>query len=1036
VKPGKYGSDDGIVAGAQITVTAKAAGASVILIGTTTWSLQSPIFNDEETTVTIPDIEGVQYSVDGQEVPAGVHDGTAKAKMVVAANDKVTGKKIGEWAHTFFAVSTPQGPKFNSGLSISIPSDFGIRYWIRVDGKVLTKEGFEFSKPGTYTEADGLKAGVPVTITATPNGNVILKGETEWVYQAPTFDDEATEVSIPEVEGIEYLIDGKPVAAGKYEGTQKVKMTVTATDESGTQSRGSWTHTFPVIATPKGPTFSDVNDTVTIPSDWGVHYLITVDGKTITKEGLEFSKPGTYTLEEGLKEGTEIQVEAIPSGTVLTGTTKWTHTFPVRPSYDIAGGDEFNGAGINKNWNIANQKTSSMSQNDNFIYIYDGVRVKDGNLEIITQRHCLVNGEEPTSANVQSEPCTSGKKTVYTSGRVMSDFIYNAPFKMEVRAKMASNDNGQAQGMHFAAWMANNQKYCNKDIPSSNIAEIDTMELYGDSEVDTHTSHISCVANAAGKDITSRDHHVMPAAVAGKWHTYTAIWDGYSIEYLLDGRPVPQTGSTETKTTAETVGLSEGKFKSVLNDNPWRLIVNNAVFANHSWKAAPDNTKVFDTRVDVVDYIKMTSLKDVSPTGAIQTYWEKSGGHNGCLGYPTGPEIAAKGGSYQDFAGGRVVYNSSREQVFTVKGGVLNEYKSVRGTEGVLGFPVSEEKTLKGGSYQTFEHGKIHWSSATHGHYTMDAIQKYWAGAKWEKGWLGYPKADPLTISGGVSQSFQGGTVFWNSKSGKSFAVKGGIKTAYAAQGWEQGSLGFPVREEGNVKGGASQRFEHGVIFWSSKAKRAYVVSGEILAKYAAVKYEQGSLGFPTTDEQKLTDGVSQSFEHGQIHWSQKSGAHVTGGGIQTYWSKSGWEKGDLGYPMGDELKISGGASQSFEGGTVFWNSKRAKAFMVRNDVRNIYRSLKWERGLLGLPTSEEKKLADGVSQSFERGQIHWSQASGGFATTGAIQTYWSKQGWEKGWLGYPTSEEKKTPTGATQSFQGGTLIWSAKNHIVTSRKK
>jgi uncharacterized protein with LGFP repeats len=227
------------------------------------------------------------------------------------------------------------------------------------------------------------------------------------------------------------------------------------------------------------------------------------------------------------------------------------------------------------------------------------------------------------------------------------------------------------------------------------------------------------------------------------------------------------------------------------------------------------------------------------------------------------------------------------------------------------------------------------------------------------------------------------------------------------------------------------------VIFWSSKAKKAYVVSGEILAKYAAAKYEQGLLGFPVSNGRTLSDGVSQSFERGQVHWSEATGAHITAGGVQSYWSRSGWEKGSLGYPAGDELKVHGGASQSFQGGTVFWNSKRAKAFAVKNEVRDTYRSLKWERGLLGLPTSEVKSLKDGgVSQSFEYGQIHWAKESGGFATTGGIQSYWSKQGWEKGWLGYPTSNEIKTATGAKQSFQGGTLTWNAKKHAVSAKRK
>ncbi|MBW3083816.1 GH25 family lysozyme, partial [Bifidobacterium phasiani] len=41
-------------------------------------------------------------------------------------------------------------------------------------------------------------------------------------------------------------------------------------------------------------------------------------------------------------------------------------------------------------------------------------------------------------------------------------------------------------------------------------------------------------------------------------------------------------------------------------------------------------------------------------------------------------------------------------------------------------------------------------------------------------GWLGYPTGDELSVRGGASQTFQGGTVFWNGSTGATHAVKGG----------------------------------------------------------------------------------------------------------------------------------------------------------------------------------------------------------------------------------------------------------------------
>ncbi|MGY1917285.1 LGFP repeat-containing protein, partial [Blastococcus sp. SYSU DS0973] len=38
-------------------------------------------------------------------------------------------------------------------------------------------------------------------------------------------------------------------------------------------------------------------------------------------------------------------------------------------------------------------------------------------------------------------------------------------------------------------------------------------------------------------------------------------------------------------------------------------------------------------------------------------------------------------------------------------------------------------------------------------------IRDAWAAAGWETGRLGYPTADPETVPGGTRQTFQGGTI-------------------------------------------------------------------------------------------------------------------------------------------------------------------------------------------------------------------------------------------------------------------------------------
>ncbi|OXM99727.1 family 16 glycosylhydrolase [Bifidobacterium vansinderenii] len=1006
-KPGTYTADQGLAADKLVVVTAVSAGSATVLDGTTQWAHLLPdaskqlTFNDESTTITVPDITGVDFYVGGAKTNPGEVAAQSSAKTTVTAvtSADVTDApniEVLNQEHTFPTVVTPKGPKFDDNAgTVYIPSDQGVRYYINIGDKLIVKEGLPYSKPGTYTTADGIESGKEIVVTAKSAGSTtILTGTTEWkhtfaiVAAAPSFDDEKATVTIPETQGVSYYIDNatEPATAGVHNGKAGVKMTVTAKSEDGT-TLNTWSHTFPSVVTPKGPKFDDNAGTVYIPSDQGVRYYIVIDGKTITKEGYEFSKPGTYTTADGIVAGKEITVTAKSAGssTVLTGTTEWKHTLAARPDSSIANGDEFNDASplVNKNWKILNQNVPT-NKNTNVVYRTDGVQVKDGVLNIITERHCLADGETPSAANAQAEPCGNGKRTVYTSGRIESGFDYKAPFVMEVRAKMADPNNGNTfKGMHFSAWIRNNQKYCGKDVASSDIAELDTMEVYSDQAATTNTSHVSCVAGPNGEDWTSRDTHVMGAKLVGEWHTYKMVWDGKAIEYFFDGKAVPLNGTNgETKTTAATLNMSEEKFRRVLNDYPWQIIVNNNVFGKSDWKAGPDDSKRFDPIVNQVDYVRINPIADANPNaprGAIAGYWQS----NRWLGDPTGAEISVKGGASQTFQNGTVFWSSRTGETHAVKGAILSAYGAQKWEQGRLGFPTSDERSLNGGASQSFENGQIHWSGGTGAHATFGAIQGYWSGAGWENGWLGYPTGDELAVKGGASQTFQGGTLFWSGSTG-THALKGAILNAYAAQ-----------------------------------------------------RYEQGKLGFPTSDERSLNGGASQSFQNGQVHWSGSTGAHATFGAIQGYWSDRGWENGWLGYPTGDELSVRGGASQSFQGGTVFWQNGGG-THGVKGAIRDKYSDFGWEQGKLGFPISEENTgLKDGgASQVFEHGQIHWSGGTGAHATFGAIQDHWASTGWENGWLGYPTSDEINDSAKAGevyQNFQGGQVHWGSSVGAYTS---
>lgn len=90
-----------------------------------------------------------------------------------------------------------------------------------------------------------------------------------------------------------------------------------------------------------------------------------------------------------------------------------------------------------------------------------------------------------------------------------------------------------------------------------------------------------------------------------------------------------------------------------------------------------------------------------------------------------------------------------------------------------------------------------------------------------------------------------------------------------------------------------------------------------------------------------------------------------------------------------------------------------------------------------GVPASDEARTADGGAyQLFDaagkRTKLVWSSSTGARQVKeyGAIGQRWAALGHERG-LGYPTSDEYRTPTGMAQNFTGGRIEWNASTRAV-----
>jgi uncharacterized protein with LGFP repeats len=124
--------------------------------------------------------------------------------------------------------------------------------------------------------------------------------------------------------------------------------------------------------------------------------------------------------------------------------------------------------------------------------------------------------------------------------------------------------------------------------------------------------------------------------------------------------------------------------------------------------------------------------------------------------------------------------------------------------------------------------------------------------------------------------------------------------------------------------------------------------------------------------------------------------------------------------------KVDGGLWQSFERGSISYTSATG-ALAVINGINLVWTLDGAYNSELGYPTSEEfSPAAGGVMQNFQYGKISWNPVTHTRITKGGIGFTWDQAGGPRGGLGYPTTDEyvpKKD--GIMQGFQYGKISWN-----------
>ena len=422
-------------------------------------------------------------------------------------------------------------------------------------------------------------------------------------------------------------------------------------------------------------------------------------------------------------------------------------------------------------------------------------------------------------------------------------------------------------------------------------------------------------------------------------------------------------------------------------------------------------------------------------------YWtEKTGAHfvsgsifrtygdnryeRGFLGFPTSHEYSAGSGRVQEFEGGVITTSGSGNYVLRFGTGIANTYRALGGAK-KFGAVTSAETRSARGVFQVFDKGTAYWTAEGGTHFVSGEIFKAYGQAGYERGSLGYPLSDEYSTDSGRIQEFQGGVITSSTSGSYTLRYGTGIANAFREIGGVK-VVGLPRTSETQTGKGVYQVFDNGTAYWTPQGGTHFVRAG-IFNAYGSKGYERGFLGFPVSDEYSAGSGRAQEFEGGVITWSAGAGTYVLryGTGIANAFREIGGVK-VVGLPRTSETQTGKGVYQVFDNGTAYWTPQGGTHF-VRAGIFNAYGSKGYERGFLGFPVSDEYSAGSGRAQEFEGGVITWSTGAGTYVLrygTGIANAYRELGGAR--FLGVATTAETPSGKGVFQVFDMGTAYWSA----------
>ena len=277
------------------------------------------------------------------------------------------------------------------------------------------------------------------------------------------------------------------------------------------------------------------------------------------------------------------------------------------------------------------------------------------------------------------------------------------------------------------------------------------------------------------------------------------------------------------------------------------------------------------------------------------------------------------------------------------------------------------------------------------------------------------------------------------------YVLTGAIRLAWLQ--FRGDNLGAPTADALPTHDGVGryQVFQHCVYVWHPNTG-AHEVHGAIQKRYAELG--GSAWGYPITDE-TVTPDKRGRFNHFRdvatgaeksIYSTPQTGAREVYGYIRHAWAALNWERGLLGYPTSGEMATHDGVGrwQTFEGGILVWHPTTG-AFEVHGAILERYSQLggtRWGYPITneGSPRAQAASTTSLKLRAAPTRSIYWTAATGPVEVYGFIRNHWAGMRWERSYLGYPVSPETDWPEGGSgsrqQQFQGGRILYRAKDNL------